>query len=170
MIWKPKLLLICLFLSPLMNGQDRNKQIQELKDCRLKKMQALSNLGKKIVKKDQLLRSIPQTMDMLTDQSGLNINLHNEKSEEFRNATRNMIEILAKTLEEKIFAKRNVKHFLVKELLTRNNDRQNFETLKFFAVRYIFEESHLKALVEQYEEDQQELIEIEERLAELQKQ
>lgn len=167
-----KFLITSLLFTPLINNaKNIDIQIRELKNERMNKMQTLSNLAEAITQKDKLVRCIPQEMNLLLSRLALEKKLNNEDPEQCEKAIISKVENFTKTLDERIFTKKNVKHFFIRELFTKiDAQREDFDILKFSAIRYFFEQTHLKALVEQYEEHRQELIEIDEKLAELQQQ
>ena len=149
-------------------------QIQQLKNDCLKKRFELSDLGKTIDDKDTLIRKLDDAIDTLAleliREKKKSLNLNEEAVKEFRQTLNASIEKFEKDLDEAIISKKNVKQFFVKEFFNENNRRiKDFSILKFCLTRNAFELDFLKILIERYEECQQELIEINGKLADLQK-
>lgn len=171
MINKSTLLIFLISLPCASQGQNPEAQIQELKTVRLKKMQQLSELGKMIDEKDELLYSIAQNGGAVLSQLAKDKNLNTQEAKEFIQEAVSSLDNFGETVDEAIKVKKNVKQFFVKELFKGDNRRlTDFEALKFLVIRSALEHDFLKILVEQYEEYQQEIIEIEQKIENLQKQ
>jgi hypothetical protein len=150
-------------------------QIQELKDYRFKKELELSDLGKMISEKDELFQSMWQAANnfslKLINEKKKSLNLNEQEVKEFTQALNTSLANFGEALNEAIIIKKNVKQFFVKELLDeRNRESKGLETLKFHIIRNSLEFQLLRTLIERYEEGHQELIEINSKLADLQKQ
>ncbi len=142
---------------------------QELKIARFKKMQQLSELAKMIDEKDELLHSIVQNGGSFLSQLAADKNLNEQETKDFIQETASSLDNFGETVDEAIKITKNVKKFFVKELFKGDNRRlTDFEALKFLVIRSALERDFLKTLVEQYEEYQQELIEIDQKLEDLQ--
>lgn len=152
-------------------GQNIDAQIRELKNSRFEKQLELSDLGKRIAEKDELLHSIALGARNFFTELIKKKELNEQEAKEFGRALNTSLENFEKALDEAIIVKKNVKQFFVKELLKENNKKvEDFETFKFAIIRITLERNLMKTFVEQYEDCQQELIEIDQKLADLQKQ
>ena len=180
MIHKAFLATLLISATFIVYGQNLDAQIQELKNDRYKKQLELSELGKKIAEKDELLESMWEAANNVALKILEKKRRSSEEQavEDHKQAMNTSLENFKKVLDEAIIVKKNVKQFFIRELLREDKllteDRKDFETknfvtLKFYVIRNALERDIMRALVEQYEECQQELIEIDQKLADLQK-
>jgi hypothetical protein len=150
-------------------------QIRELKEAQFQKELALSDLGKIISEKDELFQSMWQAANnfslKLINEKKKSLNLNEQEVKEFTEELNTSLANFGEALNEAIIFKKNVKQFFVKELLDeRSRESKALETLKFHIIRNSLEFQLLRTLIERYEEGHQELIEINSKLADLQKQ
>ncbi len=162
-----KNLLIIFFISfPFVSfAENIEFQIKNLKTIRLQKMKELSELATTITEKNKLLHTIVRLADdQISSKKGCqNENMNTENISASLDHFDNKFN--AATKDHK-----NIKGFLVKELIKEQKKGvNNFESLKFAVVRFTHEYDFLKALVEKYEETQQELIDIDQKLEDLNK-
>jgi hypothetical protein len=149
-------------------------QIRELKEAKFQKELGLSDLGKIISEKDELFQSMWQAANnfslKLISEKKKSLNLNDREVEDFTQALNTSLANFGEALNEAIIFKKNVKQFFVKELLDeRGAESKALETLKFHIIRNSLEFQLLRTLIERYEEGHQELIEINSKIADLQK-
>jgi hypothetical protein len=161
-------IMIVLFpFSVFSYDQNIDSKIQELKSAQYKKMRELSKLADKIDKKNQLVHSITSKISL--EISHLAIDKNEQERTNAIEAAYSSLNAFGKTLLEAINSKKNVKQFFVKELFKNDNSPLDFDKHKLIVIRAYHEQVFLKILVERYEECQQELIEINQKLSDLNK-
>jgi hypothetical protein len=164
MFIKKIILHVCLLSVIGANCAQNEAQIKELKERRFKLELELSDLGKMITEKDELLQSIhPSMIDLIVKKIRDN-NIDKDQVRELveKNDAENLKFITA--LEEVFLSKKNIQQFLLKELF---DEEAPFKSLKFYLIRFVLERDLLKMLVERYGDLQQNLFEIDQKLIDL---
>jgi hypothetical protein len=169
-----------LLLVPMLsygNNMDTEKRIQELKKAKFEKQLEISNLGKSIAEKTELIVSFKDDTEYL-----LNLLLKQKTLALKKLETRTSItdeqqtQILMKLEKEanefvsKFYQayedKKNIKGLLTDACVERESQKpqESLAPLKFYLVRWAFEHDLFESMIQKYESLIQELIDIEKEL------
>jgi hypothetical protein len=145
-----------------------NQKIKQLKETRLQKVHELSNLGKKITKKDQLIDAMTSSLNSVVESYCKKFSV--EKKEEFMQAFGAWSGDFINKLEIAIHKNMKIKGFLCKECIDNMEESigtfkiRDLKVLKFIMVRCYSEMVLRNMLLERYEDILQQIIELDNEL------
>lgn len=157
-------------------------RIKELKDAQFKKELELSDLGEIITKKDQILNSFDDDSQYLLrllinrkkakieeKNDGKKLSKEEEKqlAEELRNSVNEFLHVFGAAYKEH----RNVADMITNGMFHEDDIKglKELESLKFFLIKSAFERSLIMKFIDKYKICLQELIKINQELANLEK-
>jgi|GEM_PF-2271053 predicted nucleic acid-binding Zn-ribbon protein len=147
------------------------ERIQELNDELSKKLVRISDLGKTITERDEYIQSLRAAIvDFMAKVMRVK-NFNEQEIKEFGQATEATITNFYRDLNEVLICKKTIKGFLLKELFRNDEEGQidDFERIKFFVIKSLNEYRILKNLIAEYEELQQDVMNIDQELDDLKK-
>lgn len=159
-----KNMLYCTLLVPLFTFGNTEQRVQELNNELSSKMLIISDIGKKIAEKEELIESM--TYKVSNDWQEILLSLNEEEKQEFNEEINAFLKRTNQVLSREI----NVKNFLIQELF--ENQKKNFALgrIKSAQIRILIERNIWKNLFVSYEQILSELIEIDHQLDILKKQ
>jgi hypothetical protein len=177
-----KNIFLSLLLLPIPTYSKSNEiRIQELKEAQFKKEIELSEIGKMITEKDELLASydeksqcllsnlVDRKTALLEEKNGNQLSREEKQhlAEALRNEVNEFLNALYKSYEEQ----KNAAEVITNEIFHKDNVKgfKELESLKFFLIRCAFEQDLVIKLVYKYAACLQELIKINQELTALDK-
>lgn len=174
-----KSILLSALLLPIASyGRNTEVRIKELKEAQFQKGLELSNLGKMIAERDELIRTGRKDLENIFPEfkkyRALALEKNNKKltEKEIAKVGENIQISLGKFVEQfdtAIKEKASMKQFLTQELFDQENPTSTmaFESLRFIVIRTIFERMLLEILVGKHATCAEELIKINQELSDL---
>lgn len=174
MIYK-NIVVLSLLLPALSYGKnmDTEKRIQELKKAKFEKQLEVSNLGKLILEKEELIESfimkagdfkrilISQKQEAATQNNGDNP-LKNDAIEQIRADAHEPLHLFLKNITKAISQEKNIKGHLANQIF--NEETGRFDMCRLAVIGVWFETELMNDYIAQYESAIQELIDIEKEL------
>lgn len=159
-----KSIFLCALLVPFFTFGNNEQRIQELNNELSSKMLIISDLGKKIAEKEELIESM--TYKVSNDWQEILLLLNEEEKQEFNEE----INVFLKRTNQVLKREINIKNFLIQELFENQKNNFGLGRIKSAQIRILIERNIWKNLFELYEQILSELIEIDHQLDILKKQ